>query len=161
MRYLEKLAWTAIKRHNLVTYKNSPDDSTLKEYWEKRKRTNEEFRATQEISKGKSKIASNTDYKCRWCNEMLGSEGYANVQVHHVIPVRLGGASSYRNLIYLHSECHRQVTRCGELEPRTLNRLGILAKYFENTKNWGIEINPSKKIQNKEYLAKLTEHYSS
>ncbi len=161
VRYLEKLAWTAIKRHTLVTYKNSPDDSSLKEYWEKRKSANEEFRAIQQLSKGKNKIASNTDYRCRWCNEILGSEGYVNVQLHHVIPRRVGGLDSHKNLIYLHSECHRQVSLCGELEPKTLNKLGVLAKFQEKSKTWGIEINPAKKIQNKEHLALIMEHYNS
>ncbi len=161
VHYLEKLAWTAIKRHTLVTYTNSPDDSSLKEYWEKRTVANEEFKAIQQLSKGKNRIALNTDYRCRWCNNTLGSEGYENIQKHHVIPQRLGGLDSYKNIIYLHSECHRQVSRCGELEPKTLNKLGILAKYQEKSKTWGIEINPAKKIQNKEHLALIMERYNS
>ncbi len=125
VHYLEKLAWTAITRHTLVTYKNSPYDSSLREYWEKRQRKNEEVRAIQQLSKGKCKVAKSTDYKCRWCGEHISSEGYLNVQLHHVIPTREGGKDRYDNLMYLHSECHRQVTIKGETKPETLKRLGV------------------------------------
>ncbi|KFK76763.1 RNA-directed DNA polymerase domain protein [Bacillus cereus] len=32
------MSWIKIERHNMVKFKNSPDDPTLKEYWEKRDR---------------------------------------------------------------------------------------------------------------------------
>ncbi len=125
VHYLEKLAWTAIDRHTLVTYKNSPYDLSLREYWEKRQKKNEESRALQQLSKGKNKVAKSTDYKCRWCGEHISSEGYLNVQLHHIIPKKEGGKDKYDNLIYLHSECHRQVTKQGETKPYTLEKLGV------------------------------------
>ncbi len=125
VHYLEKLAWSAIERHILVTYKNSPDNPQLRDYWEKRNKKNEESRALQQLSKGKNKIAKSTDYQCRWCGEYISSEGYANVQLHHIIPKKEGGKDRYDNLIYLHSECHRQVTKQGETKPDTLKRLNV------------------------------------
>ena len=140
--YLEKLAWTTIKRHNLVAYKNSPDDGSLSEYWDKRKIRNEEFKATQNISKGKNKVAASTNYKCQWCGEMLGSEGYSNVHIHHIVPKRLGGEDTYKNLMYLHAECHQQVTTIGELDPKVLQKLQIKITINKKKQCWMINTQP-------------------
>ncbi len=141
--YLEKLAWTTIKRHNLVTYKNSPDDASLTEYWNKRKIRNEESRAAQNISKGKSKVAASTYYKCQWCGEMLGSEGYSNVHIHHIVPKRLGGEDTYKNLMYLHAECHKQVTAIGELDPNVLQKLQTKVTINEKKQCWMVHSRPN------------------
>lgn len=117
--HLEKLAWTAIQRHILVKYKNSPDDSTLIEYWENRNQINEERRTVQTLSKGKNNIAQSTNYKCRWCGQNLLSEGLNNIHRHHIIPRRKGGEDTYNNLMYLHAECHRQL-KDKEDSPETL-----------------------------------------
>ncbi len=140
--YLEKLAWTKIQRHTLVSYKNSPDDPSLKEYWENRRITNEKNRVAQSLSKGKNKIAQSTDYQCRWCGQDILFEGTENIHKHHIVPRRQGGGNSNSNLMYLHAECHRQVTLQGELEPQTLNKLGVLVKQNEKTGNWIIQKNP-------------------
>lgn len=66
-----------------------------------------------------------TSWGSIWCGEHISSEGYLNVQLHHIIPIREGGKDKYDNLIYLHSECHRQVTTKGETKPATLRRLGV------------------------------------
>lgn len=141
--YLEKLAWTTIQRHILVKYKNSPDDSALTEYWEKRTLANEERRIVQGLSKGKEKIAKSTNYRCRWCEQSLLNEGVNNIERHHIIPRRLGGKDSYENLIYLHSECHRQVTKCNELNPLILKKLGIFAEFDEERHRWKVQKNSS------------------
>ena len=139
--YLEKLAWTPIVRHITVKFKNSPDDPKLKEYWERLCKLNESKRLNQKISKGKCDIAKSTDYKCRWCNEGITSEGLLNVQIHHVVPRRLKGEDTIRNKIYLHSECHRQVTLKGEIESSTLARLGVKASYYEKKGRWKVTKN--------------------
>ena len=149
VHYLEKLAWTAIQRHNLVKYKNSPDDGTLIEYWKERRLKNEERRAIQLLSKGKNIIAQSTEYKCRWCGQDLLSEGLNNIHKHHIVPKRIGGKDTYKNLIYLHAECHRQVTHCGELSSHTLNRLGVIALHDKSKQKWLIEKNPQKVYQKK------------
>ena len=137
--YLEKLAWTPIKRHHLVLFKNSPDDPELKEYWKKRRANNEDDRLRQKISKGKCDIAKSTNYVCRWCNDGITSEGILNTQIHHVVPRRLGGEDTASNKIILHSECHRQVTHMGEIEPSTLNRLGISVSFNKKKEKWKVK----------------------
>ena len=139
--YLEKLAWTPIKRHQLVLFKNSPDDPKLIEYWEKRKAKNEEDRLVQKISKGKCDIAKSTNYVCRWCNEGITSEGILNIQVHHVVPRRLGGEHTKNNKILLHSECHRQVTQRGETNSSTLKQLGISISFNKKKEKWKVKKN--------------------
>jgi RNA-directed DNA polymerase len=139
--YLEKLAWTPIVRHIPVLFTNSPDDPELKEYWEKRSKQNESRRLSQKVAKGKCDIAKSTDYKCRWCNDRITMEGLLNVQIHHIIPRRLKGEDTIRNKIYLHSECHRQVTHKGEITPSTLTRLGVKATYHEKKGRWKVTKN--------------------
>ena len=137
--YLEKMAWTKIQRHTLVSYKNSPDDPNLKEYWEKRRRKYEEERAIQALSKGKCTIAKSTDFKCRMCGQDLSSEGFANLHRHHIVPRRFGGEDTPKNLMYLHAECHKQVTKKGELDPQILHKLGVSAYYNESKQKWVVK----------------------
>lgn len=126
-------------------YKNSPDDPLLKEYWEKRTKKREENRLTQNLFKGKCKIATSTEYKCRWCGQQISSEGLNNIHPHHVVPKSIGGKDTYENLMYLHAECHRQVTKLGELKPNTLKKLGITAQYDQTKQKWRVNKNPSTK----------------
>ena len=137
--YLEKLAWTPITRHVTVLFKNSPDDPNLIDYWEKRSKQNEQKRLSQKVSKGKCDIAKSTDYLCRWCNQGITSEGLLNMQIHHIVPRRLKGEDTLANKIYLHSECHRQVTREGEMKPSTLSRLGVKTTYHEEKQRWKVK----------------------
>lgn len=143
--YLEKLAWTKIERHTLVKYKNSPDDSFLKEYWEKRDKKKEENLINQRFSKGKNQIALSTNYQCRWCNQSLSSEGIDLLHKHHIVPRQLGGDDTYKNMMYLHAECHRQVTKKGELNSNTLLKLGIKVKQDKTKYKWNVNKNPSKR----------------
>lgn len=140
--YLEKLAWTPITRHINVLFKNSPDDPNLKDYWEKRNKQNELKRLSQKVSKGKCDIAKSTDYLCRWCNQGITSEGLLNTQIHHIIPRRLNGEDTLKNKIYLHSECHRQVTREGEIKPSTISRLGVKLTFYKDKQRWKVKKNP-------------------
>lgn len=139
--YLEKLAWTPIKRHQLILFKNSPDDPNLKHYWDKRRIKNEIDRLSQKISKGKCDIAKSTNYVCRWCNEGITSEGLLNTQIHHVVPRRLGGENTKNNKILLHSECHRQVTQRGEINPSTLSQLGLSISLNKKKERWKVKKN--------------------
>ncbi|MDJ0597008.1 MAG: HNH endonuclease signature motif containing protein, partial [Pleurocapsa sp. MO_226.B13] len=113
----------------------------LDKYWQKRRIQNEENRVHQKLSKGKCDIAKSTNYVCRWCNDGITSEGLINTQIHHIIPRRLGGEDSIRNKIYLHSECHRQVTHMGEINLSTLTRLGVRASYNEKKGKWRVKKN--------------------
>ena len=140
--YLEKLAWTSITRHSTVLFKNSPDDPNKNDYWDKRNKQNELKRLSQKVSKGKCDIAKSTDYLCRWCNQGITSEGLLNTQIHHIVPRRLKGEDTLKNKIYLHSECHRQVTREGEIKPSTLSRLGVKVTFFKGKQRWKVKKKP-------------------
>ena len=139
--YLEKLAWTPIVRHIPVLFNHSPDDPNLKDYWFKRNKQNESNRLIQSVSKGKCEIAKSTDYLCRWCNEGITSEGLLNTQIHHIIPRRMKGKDTLKNKIFLHSECHRQVTHEGEINPFTLSRLGVKVSFNEKKERWKVQKN--------------------
>ncbi len=113
-QYVEKLSWIPIQRHTLVAFKNSPDDPSLKEYWEKREAKRKEATAMGRFSKGKNKIALQQDYKCPWCNQDLG---LTDIHVHHIQPKHLGGKESYENLIFLHEDCHQSIHALGATNP--------------------------------------------
>ena len=120
--YVEKLAWIPIQRHTLVAYKNSPDDPSLKEYWEKRRAKQEEATAKGRFSKGKNKIASQQEYKCPWCNQGLGM---GDMHLHHIQPKHLGGKDTYDNLVYVHENCHHSIHALGAANPDIQAKLKI------------------------------------
>ena len=51
--------------------------------------------------------------------------------------------------MYLHAECHRQVTKLGELEPKTLRKLGVSVKHDKSKNTWIVNKNPSIKKKGK------------
>ncbi|MGI0483681.1 group II intron reverse transcriptase/maturase, partial [Geminocystis sp. CENA526] len=96
---------TPIIRHIKVRGTSSPDDSTLKDYWQKRKeKDGKKYWARN--SKYFS-IANQQDWKCPVCGDALfnGEE----IETHHIVPVREGGEDSIDNLVHLHKACHKQV----------------------------------------------------
>ncbi|NEO47664.1 MAG: group II intron reverse transcriptase/maturase [Moorea sp. SIO4A3] len=113
--YLNKCTWTPIKRHVLVTYKNSPDDPTLTEYWKERDIKQREKTAKGRLSCGRNKIANRQGYICPVCQQSLGN--YENTHLHHIIPKHLGGLDKYDNLIYLHEDCHHSIHALGATNP--------------------------------------------
>ncbi|MDY0943982.1 group II intron reverse transcriptase/maturase [Priestia megaterium] len=64
---LLKMSWIKIERHVMVTYKNSPDDPSLKEYWEKRDRKVLDSKNTLD----RMKIARKQGYRCALCKYTL------------------------------------------------------------------------------------------
>ncbi len=83
----------------------SPDDPSLKEYWNKR---HQKFGKTR-FDKGTKlyTIAENQRWKCPECGEPLfdGEE----IETHHIVPVAEGGTEDVENLQHLHVPCHKQV----------------------------------------------------
>ncbi len=120
-QYVEKLGWIPIQRHTLVVYKNSPDDPSLKEYWEKRHAKMNETTAMGRFSKGKDKLALQQGYQCPWCKQDLGNNGRHHV--HHIHPKHLGGKDTYDNLIFLHEDCHHSIHALGATNPDIQHRL--------------------------------------
>ncbi|PSB57434.1 group II intron reverse transcriptase [Chamaesiphon polymorphus] len=95
---------THIERHIKVKGTSSPDDPSLKDYWEKRNQKN--GKSKWERNSRNYKIAQNQNWKCPICGEPLinGEE----LDTHHIIPVAQGGLDDLENLQHLHAACHRQ-----------------------------------------------------
>jgi RNA-directed DNA polymerase len=102
---LYQIASTSIVRHIKVKGDASPDDPSLKEYWEKR---HQKLGKTR-FDKGTKlyTIAENQNWKCPECGEPLlnGEE----IETHHIVPVAEGGTDDVENLQHLHKPCHKQV----------------------------------------------------
>ena len=101
--HLSKLSWTPIQRHIMVKYDASPDDSTLKEYWEKRNQR----KANLHLNAQRKKLDKRQKGNCPICRDSLhnGEE----LHVHHMIPKRKGGSDALFNLALVHLYCHQQI----------------------------------------------------
>ncbi|OUL18663.1 group II intron reverse transcriptase/maturase [Nostoc sp. T09] len=102
---LYPIAYTPIERHVKVKGEASPDDPSLKEYWEKRHQ--KYGKSYWEKNSRNYKIAQNQNWKCPICGEPLlnGEE----IETHHIVPVAQGGLDDAENLQHLHKACHKQV----------------------------------------------------
>ena len=102
--YLYQIAYTSIERHVKVKGNASPDDHSLKEYWEKRHQ--KYGKSYWERNSRNYKIAENQKWKCPTCGQPLfnGEE----IDIHHIVPVAKGGDNSVENLQHLHRACHKQ-----------------------------------------------------
>ena len=102
--YLYQIAYTSIERHVKVKGNASPDDPSLKEYWEKRHQ--KYGKSYWERNSRNYNIAENQKWKCPTCGQPLfnGEE----IDIHHIVPVAKGGDNSVENLQHLHRACHKQ-----------------------------------------------------
>ncbi|MEG4076198.1 group II intron reverse transcriptase/maturase [Microcoleus sp. Pol14C2] len=102
---LYQIAYTPIERHIKVKGDASPDDPSLKEYWDKR---HQKLGKTR-FNKGTKlyTIAENQGWKCPKCGEALFNR--EEIETHHIVPVTEGGTDDTENLQHLHSPCHKQV----------------------------------------------------
>lgn len=97
-----KMQWIPIIRHQLIKYKNSPDDSSLREYFINR--DEKEFNRFNILSK--RKLAKKCKCICRACNQsLIGDE---TLKVNEIIPKLLGGKDIYNNFELLHLSCYMQ-----------------------------------------------------
>ena len=102
---LYPIAYTPIERHIKVKGEASPDDSALKEYWEKR---HQKFgKSYWDKNSRNYKIAQSQNWKCPICGEPLlnGEE----IETHHIVPIAQRGLDDISNLQHLHTACHKQV----------------------------------------------------
>jgi len=90
---LYPIAYTPIERHIKVKGDASPDDPSLKEYWEKRHQ--KQGKSYWERNSRNYKVAQNQDWKCPSCGEPLfnGEE----IETHHIVPVAQGGRNDIEN----------------------------------------------------------------
>ena len=102
---LHSVSSTPIIRHIKVKGTASPDDPSLRDYWEHR-RTKLGSKTWAKGSK-LERVANNQYHKCPVCGESLynGEE----LETHHIVPVKEGGSDDAENLIHLHKACHKQV----------------------------------------------------
>ncbi len=102
--YLYQIAYRSIERHVKVKGNASPDDPSLKEYWEKRHQ--KYGKSYWERNSRNYKIAENQKWLCPICGQPLfnGEE----IDTHHIVPVAQGGDNSVENLQHLHRACHKQ-----------------------------------------------------
>jgi RNA-directed DNA polymerase len=100
--FLLKFSWFDISRHALVPSTYSPDDPSLKKYWQERIKTH-----VKNLASSEQRIAKNHKYVCEVCKESLfnGEE----LQTHHVKPKSEGGKDTYHNLRLVHLYCHQQI----------------------------------------------------
>ncbi len=100
--YLLKFSWFPIERHTLVKGRSSPDDPTLRDYWEKRQAAK-----AKDLTFSKQKLAKRQKGRCQECGESLfnGEE----LQVHHLLARSQGGKDSYSNLALVHLLCHQHI----------------------------------------------------
>ena len=99
---LFKMSWIPIVRHAVVKYRNSPDDASLKEYYEQRDR--KEFLRDNILSR--RKLAKQSNYKCRVCKQSLVGE--EQLKINQIVPRKLDGDERYANLELLHQSCQRE-----------------------------------------------------
>jgi RNA-directed DNA polymerase len=102
--FLLKFAWFDIRRHVLVPGAYSPDDPSLRSYWQEGNKT-----LVKNLPPSEQRIAKKQNHVCEVCGESLynGEE----LHTHHVTPKREGGKDTYHNLKLIHLYCHQQVHR--------------------------------------------------
>jgi RNA-directed DNA polymerase len=102
---LYPIAYTPIERHVKVKGEASPDDPSLKEYWDKR---NQKLGKSYWAKGSKNYlIAQNQQWKCPTCGQPLLNE--EEIETHHIVPVAQEGLHDISNLQHLHTPCHKQV----------------------------------------------------
>ena len=102
---LYDISSTPIVRHIKVKGHYSPDDSSLREYWEKRNTKS----GKNQWAKGSKheQVAKLQDWRCPVCGDHLFNG--ETIETHHIVPIAEGGSDDSENLMHLHAACHKQV----------------------------------------------------
>lgn len=102
---LYNISSTPIIRHIKVKGSSSPDDPSLREYWQKRA-TDKGKKYWAKGSKYEA-VAKFQNWKCPVCGDYLFNGEL--METHHILPVAQGGSDDTENLQHLHKACHKQV----------------------------------------------------
>lgn len=102
LTYLTKFNWFPIERHALVEGYASPDDGSLKKYWEKRN-----LAKTKDLSPSREKIARKQKGLCLACGESLFND--EELHLHHKQWKSRGGKDTYTNFELVHLYCHQKI----------------------------------------------------
>ena len=97
---LIRMRWTPIVRHTMIKYKNSPFDSKLVNYFQKR--DIKYFEKDNILSR--QKMAKKQRHKCPICQTSLLTE--EELEIHHRSPRYHGGKDEYKNLWLVHNSYH-------------------------------------------------------
>lgn len=115
-KYLWKMYWTPIRRHVLVRGRASPDDPTLREYWQ-----NRQAKPPGGHPQSSQKLWRRQGGGCLVCSMPLGNG--EQIEKHHAKPKRLGGDDGLNNLYLIHNVCHKQVHAAHPDQPSGARRL--------------------------------------
>ncbi len=99
--HLVKFTWFPIERHVMVKGRASPDDSSLKDYWERRSKMR-----VKDLTLSRQKLARRQKFKCPGCGESLFNG--ETLHIHHKTPRSNGGKDCFSNWLLLHDVCHKQ-----------------------------------------------------
>lgn len=102
---LYNISSTPIVRHIKVKGSSSPDDPSLREYWQKR--TTDYGKKYWAKGSKYEAIAKFQNWKCPVCGDSLFNG--ESIETHHIVPVAEGGTDDEQNLKHLHKACHKQV----------------------------------------------------
>jgi RNA-directed DNA polymerase len=109
--YLRKFGWFRIERHIMVKGKASPDDPSLRTYWQAR-----EARKAHKLRPKHAVIAERQKHVCPLCGESLFND--EEIQEHHKKPRSQGGTDRLANLTLVHLYCQQQI-HSGKIIPMT------------------------------------------
>jgi RNA-directed DNA polymerase len=98
--YRTRFSWYRQKHHVMVRGTASPDDPTLREYWENRQQRSGTFTPLH------AKLARRQGWTCPLCGDWLANG--EELHIHHRQPRQDGGGSELENLELLHLYCHQQ-----------------------------------------------------
>lgn len=102
---LYDISSTPIVRHIKVKGSASPDDPSLREYWQKRAI---DYGKKYWPKGGKYEaVAKFQNWKCPVCDDYLFNG--EPVETHHIVPVAKAGSDDTENFMHLHAACHKQV----------------------------------------------------
>ncbi len=98
--YMLRFNWFPIERHTLVKGSSSPDDPSLKSYWESRKRKDiKNLKPQQKI------LAKRQEFRCPECgNDLLNGEGLLE---YPIIRPKVGGSPLAENRYLMHYDCQQ------------------------------------------------------
>jgi RNA-directed DNA polymerase len=102
--YLLQFKWFHRRHHVLVKGTSSPDDPSLRDYWQQRRAAK-----ASTLKAKQRRLARTQDYVCPVCGVDLSNE--EELQVHHMLPKGdpQRNDESYQQLIHL--LCHQQLTK--------------------------------------------------
>jgi RNA-directed DNA polymerase len=99
-----KFGWFKIERHVLVRGKSSPDDASLRAYWQNRERLK-----AKDLARSKQQVAKRQGFVCPVCSQSLFNE--EQLHLHYIKPKKQGGPDISSNFQLVHLYCHQQIHR--------------------------------------------------